>query len=483
MSRAFLLLAAGGMLQTLGETLALGASGAISTGSALVIFCSTAASVALLCAALSACPAKDDAATPEPQPHLTSARKVRLHRLATVGILALLALAALWTIATSGALLIQHPLDPSVYDSDAAAFIHYQAEDVLRGINPYTDTAGFWKAVQQFPDAGATPLQRGQFAGQNLSPNDATISALLQRYAKDPDQAGPEFDPASLHSYPAGSFLLAAPFIWAGFSSTQPLYLLCLLLLFGLLLRWTPRGSRWQTALLLVSLSIPITLTLRSSFEVACILCVVVAWHAQARHPLLAAVVLGVGCAIKQLTWLFLPFYLIWTLRQRGWRAAALAGTTCLLIFMAINGPFILASPTAWASSILLPVTEPAFPGGIGLITLAQGGLTPLLPTWAYTTLEAASYLGLLGWFSAQLARAKDDAVIARITAWGLVLAPLPLLLGPRSLISYTMFLPILALAALWQQRYDRAAQPASLASLAALASAGSIPEKAVSNE
>jgi len=450
-----MLIAAGALLQTVGETLALGTTGTVAAGRALLIFSSTVLGIALLCFAFWM-PAKRQIASPEQQ-RAASAHRARLRRLAKGGLLGLLLLAALWSVATSGALLLQHPLDPAIYDSDAAAFIHYQAEDVLRGINPYTDATGFWKAVEQFPNASATPLRLGQFARQSFSPDDSAISALLHADAQDPSHAGPEFDPASLHSYPAGSFLIAVPFIWAGFSSTQPLYALCVLLLFALLMRWAPEGWRWQTALLLLSLSIVITLTLRSSFEVACVLCIMGAWRAQAKHPLVAAVLLGIGCAIKQLTWLFLPFYLVWVLRQRGWRAAALSGALCVLVFFAINAPFLIASPAAWASSMLLPISEPAFPGGIGLITLAQGGWLLLFPGWVYTALAITAYLGLLGWYSAGLLEKNaGNKAGFDMGAWGLVLASLPLLLGSRSLISYTMFLPVLALAALFQQTSPR---------------------------
>jgi Glycosyltransferase family 87 len=386
------------------------------------------------------------------------------------------------TIATSSTLLIQHPFDPAVYDSDAAAFVHYQAEDVLRGTNPYTDTAGFWHAIEQFPHAGVTPLRRGQFAQQTFSPNDATVAALAQADAQNPSQAGPEFDPATLHSYPAGSFLIAVPFIWAGFSSTQPLYILCLLLLFALFIRWVPLNWTWAMFVLLVSLSIAIVLTLRSSFEIICILCIIGAWHAQAKHPWLAAIVLGIGCAVKQLTWLFLPFYLIWVWRQRGWRAAINAGVTSTLVFFIINAPFLLASPSAWASSMLLPITEPAFPGGIGLITLNQGGVLPLFPAWVYTALEIAAYLGALGWFGARVWQATDSRAISAAGAWGLLLAPVPLLLGSRSLISYTMFLPVLALAALLQQVGPQP-DSANAASPPALAGNSSTQGAMLSNE
>jgi hypothetical protein len=471
MGKALMLIAAGGLLQTIGETLTFGAAGALPAGKALLIFSSTTFGVAPLCFALHK-PTNRRAASLEQARHrLSFAYSARLRRLAKGSLLVLLLLAALWTIATSGALLIQRPLDPAVYDSDAAAFIHYQAEDVLHGINPYTDSAGFWKAVAQFPDAGATPLRQGQFAQQTLSPADSAVAALLRAYAQNPSRAGPEFDPTSLHSYPAGSFLLAVPFIWAGLPSTQPLYALCLLLLFALLIRWAPKGYRWLTLLLLLSLSIAITLTLRSSFEVACILCIAGAWRCQAKHPWLSAGLLGLGCAIKQLAWLFLPFYLIWVLRQRGWRVAALSGAACILVFFAINAPFLFAAPSAWASSMLLPVSEPAFPGGLGLITLAQGGWIPLFPAWVYATLEVTAYLGLLAWYSLrQFGPAINSKASLVVGAWGLVLAPLPLFLGARSLISYTMFLPVLALAALFQQISLQQPVPSSAKPLSELA-------------
>lgn len=456
--KAILFIAAGGLAQTVGETLALGITGTLPPGGALLISISSLLGIALMSIAIwhlahqqSRSPQRSRQPTPRTFPS-------KLAPPIRGGLLALLLIATLWTAASSGALLIQHPLDPVIYDSDAAAFVHYQAEDVLHGVNPYTDLTGFWKAVQQFPDAGATPLHRGQFARQTLSPTDQTIVQLLSIYSRNPSQAGPEFDPASLHSYPAGAFLLAAPFIWAGLPSTQLLYVLCLLLLFCLLVYWTPAALRWQTLLLLISLSIAITLTLRSSFEVICIVCIVSAWHWQAKRPWISAILLGVGCAVKQLTWLFVPFYLIWVARREGWRRATQQGATCLLTFFAINAPFLFASPTAWASSMLLPISEPAFPSGIGLITLAQGGLLPLFPAWAYNALEVTAYLGLLAWYSVQQFEphgTSNDSASAG--AWALLLAPLPLLLSSRSLISYTMFLPVLALAAVLQQSSHQA--------------------------
>jgi hypothetical protein len=454
-----LLLALGGILQTSGETLALGNAGTLSSSKALLIFCTCVGGVFLIWLALwpalwptGASRLFALAQLPWLNERLRPARFFRqaIRQIMRGCLLALLLIAALWSLATNGALLIQHPLDPALYDSDAAAFVHYQAQDVLHGINPYTDTAGFWQAIAQFPATGATPLKRGQFGQQDFSPPDQTVTRLLQRDANNPAQAGPEFDPASLHSYPAGAFLLAVPFVWAGLPSTQPLYALALLLLFGLLLWWTPSGQRWLTALLLVSFSLAITLTLRSSFEVLCVLGIIAAWRLHPRHPIWAALLLGLACSVKQLAWLFVPFYLLWTAHRAGWRQA---GKNAILVggtFLLINSPFLVLSPAAWASSILLPVTEPAFPSGVGLITLAQGGLLPLWPGWVYTTLEVVSYLCLLGWYGRSLGKAHHPRQqVLPIASTALFLAPLPLLFAARSLISYSMFLPILALAAL----------------------------------
>ncbi len=445
-----LLLAAGALLQTFGETLALGSAGQLPTGKAVLIFSATAGGIFLLWLGIWQ-PAKSFFA------HLFFSisanakipRSRLLCQLSKSVLLALLLLAVLWSLATNGALLLQHPLDPTIYDSDAAAFIHYQAEDVLRGINPYTDTTGFWQAVAQFPTTGATPLQRGQFVNQSFSPSDQDVTALLHLYLRSPTQAGPEFDPATLHSYPAGAFLLAVPLIWAGLPSTQPLYALALLLLFGILIRWTPKWHRLYVLLFLASLSLAITLTLRSSFEVVCIVCLITAWRFQARKPTFSALLLGLACAVKQFAWLFAPFSLLLIAKRSGWRQAGKSAAIAALVFLLINGPFIFAAPAAWATNMLLPVTEPAFPGGIGLVTLAQGNLLPLFPGRVFALLEMGAYLALLIWYNAQLKPDQQPGMHAdRTDGLGLFLPPLPLLLASRSLISYTMFLPVLALAA-----------------------------------
>jgi hypothetical protein len=73
----------------------------------------------------------------------------------------------------------------------------------------------------------------------------------------------------------------------------------------------------------------------------------------------------------------------------------------------------------------------------------------PLFPGWVFVLLEIGTYLALLAWYSTQLKPGQHSGKHASTAGGlGLFLAPLPLFLASRSLISYTMFLPVLALAA-----------------------------------
>src|ERR1051326_807163 len=100
-----MLVAAGGILHIIGETLALGASGALPSGMAFLIFGSSALAVTLFCAALWRS-TKRQAAPPERKQPLSPARPSLPRQLAKSGLLMVLLLAALWSIAVNGALLI-----------------------------------------------------------------------------------------------------------------------------------------------------------------------------------------------------------------------------------------------------------------------------------------------------------------------------------------------------------------------------------------
>jgi hypothetical protein len=365
-----------------------------------------------------------------------------------IGARALWALVALSCVATAalvaGLLLAPSPKAP--YNSDAAAFNHYNAELVLRGVNPYTADVRFWDAVRQFPDAGATPLRAGRYAGSTFGPSLDQVVADVKDELMHPAHRGPEYAPASLHSYPALAFLVYVPGVWLGLPSTV---LSSLVFLMGFLLAcsWgASRGSRLATVAVLLAGSLLIIGTLRGSFEAVALLPVVLAWRTlDRRWP--SAVLLGLGCAVKQVVWPLALLYglLIW--RRHGGREAARRMGVAACAFLLPNLPFVIASPGAWLRSLFLPMTLPIFPSGVGLIDLAQAGLLPIFPPAVYAALELAALAGLALW----IVRGRQMPQPGLVLVVGL----LPLALAWHSIFAYFVAIPALAVYAVIKRERD----------------------------
>ena len=201
----------------------------------------------------------------------------------------------------------------------------------------------------------------------------------------------------------------------------------------------TPPPYRAAVALLVLATADGARQVAGSDFEIWPLALVGFAWLARDRRWL-AAVLLGLACATKQTAWLAAPFYLVWVWRTAGpvvtgERVGIAAGT-----FLLVNVPWIVASPGAWLSSLLLPVSLPLLPDGSGLVGLSLAGALPLLPSWAYGLLELAGFALALGWYW----RAARQMPYA-----GLVLPLAPLLLAWRSSERYFVLLPLAGLLAL----------------------------------
>ena len=143
---------------------------------------------------------------------------------------------------------------------------------------------------------------------------------------------------------------------------------------------------------------------------------------------------------MKQIVWPLALFYAVIVWRQRGPREALLRMGIVAASFLVPNLPYLIASPGAWLSSQLLPMTLPIFPSGIGLVGLARWNLLPLLPSAVYTLLELAGFAALLLWF----ARSK---VMPR-PAIALVVGLLPFFLAWHSAFAYLIAVPTLAVYA-----------------------------------
>ncbi len=323
------------------------------------------------------------------------------------------------------------------YHNDAIAYVHLDADLARQGINPYTDDGAFWLAALRWPLTGATPLLGGATFGSDplAYPSTAAQSAALRADLAS-RQAHGAFDPQTAHNYPAGIIWLALPLVWAGLPSVIWLNLIALAGLAALLVTRAPPEQRLSALVALAACPVLWLYTLLENFDVACVVFVVAAW-ALWRRPRWSALALGVACAVKQLAWFFVPFYLVVVARREGWRAALARAGWLALAFVALNLPFIVASPVAWARGLFVPLADPLFPIGYGLVSLGLSSVAPLITSHVWTALELVVMLGLLAWQWRRRDPTPADA---------LLLALVPLWFAWRSPMNYFAFLPALAL-------------------------------------
>jgi len=421
----------------------------------LTLLSSVAGFVALAVAGLRARP-----------PRIWRQRALR-HRKSFIGLGIIMATLTLLILAGGGRLTFGHSLAKS-YWSDVVSFSYVNARLVLQGQNPYTSDPAFFPALQRFPYAIETPLRQGAFGHGFDYPSMAELSAIERQFLASPSNRHGEFDAATLHSYPALSFLLYTPLIWAGWDNVLLLNVTAFAGLFAWQVWLAPQGERHWGALAAGSVAGLALFSLFLDNEVICLAFLLLAWHYR-RHRWVSAILLGLASAFKQYVWFFAPFFLLdallsapdtgvaqgvhaapATLRERAldaaarlrrlnWAEASGRGLIALGAFILPNAPFIVANPGAWWSSLWLPQSEPLFPMGMGIIALFTGHLLPYVTPRFFTLLEllamGGSLIAAIRWRSL-----LGDGV--------LLLALIPLLFAFRSLPNYFGIAPWIALYA-----------------------------------
>lgn len=288
------------------------------------------------------------------------------------------------------------------YGTDAVVAPHRAAELLLSGRNPYADF-DMLEALSRFglSDRLATHLVDGQ--------------------------------PVGSLNYPAGSFLVPAPFVALGLADLRWLYLAELLLI---ALLAAARARQPQVVLALVVGNV---LLLRqyalAGVDPAWALGVVCAWLFLERRRL-SPLALGLGAAARQTAWFFAPFYLLAVLRRDGPREVTSRAAIIAAAFALPNLPFFLAAPGAWLDSVFAPLLAPLEPYGVGLVRLALAGAIPLLAQGAYAVAAGAIFVALLA-----LAWRAWPRFAPGVRTFPL----LPLFFAWRSLQSYFVLLPLLA--------------------------------------
>ena len=256
-------------------------------------------------------------------------------------------------------------------------------------------------------------------------------------------------------SYPAGSFLVDLPAYLLGFHHETvdwvDLYawIVTGVLVFFLL----PTTLRWLGVLLLLTPAFVGTFGSGGTDAAFLPFLVLAVWRwdrfgygrAAGWARWIGPVALGLACSIKQTPWFCLPFLVVgvWIEARRDGRRPGRVVLRYLAIvgsvFAAVNLPFILWGPAAWARGTLLPFRTPLIPDGQGLVALALHGVArgvslPLL-TVAGAVVLLTALLAFVVWYPA----------MKRI--WMLVL-PVVFFVAPRSLSTYLLDLVPAALVA-----------------------------------
>jgi uncharacterized membrane protein len=223
------------------------------------------------------------------------------------------------------------------------------------------------------------------------------------------------------------------------------LHILIYWCLFAWLVWLTPVGWRHWGALVALAAMPTVAASLILTNEIIVITLVLAAWHFR-RLAWPSAVLLGLACAYKQYAWFFVPFFAVELQLSYGWRETLKRGIVALGAFLLPNLSYMLASPQPWFVSLWLPMSEPLFATGTGIISLSIGHLLPYGPPLLYALVEVGVLAALLRLYATRRSNIGDGA---------LALALLPLFFAFRSPPSYFAFLPWLALYAA-NQRYVR---------------------------
>lgn len=308
--------------------------------------------------------------------------------------------------------------------TDASAFDQAAARDLLHGRDPYTVSL-----------SGAAHL--------------LSVPARFWTYTADGGHV-------THVSYPAGSFLVDVPSMALGMRhmvvdwTDLAAWVLCVALFFLLL----PVSLRWLAGLLAMT---PIFLGMFSAggtdaVFLPLLLLAVWRWDRFAdpteRGPArwIGPLALGLACAMKQEPWFCVPF-LVTGVAMEARRAgrpplatAARYAATVAGVFLAVNLPFVVWHPAAWARGTMLPLVGGLVADGQGLVSLATHGVSGGADLGMLAVAGALAYLALLG------AWLRWYPVCKRV--WLLAL-PVTFFFSPRSLSSYLVDLfPLAVIAA-----------------------------------
>jgi hypothetical protein len=321
--------------------------------------------------------------------------------------------------------------------TDSTVLTIQAVENLLEGKNPYA----YSNIVTALIEYGSsykqtTPLRVGRLADTFPYPSDQQLAEIWEGALADTSQIPEELD--TVMCYPAGSFLFLAPFYAIGIDNSTLIYALIVIAAIAYTAMQIPRGKRWIFVIAAV-ISMDIwNCIFNSSISNMAFPFIMIAWVTLDKKKTVSPIAMGIAAAAKQTAWFFIPFYLILDWKTNGFKAALKSTAIIGLVFFAVNGYFIFQDPQLWFDSVIYPMTEPAFPEGVGIITWVTSGLVNMQSQLLFAVMEIGLFAGAVIWYIRN-AKKYPDA--------GPLLAVLPLFFAWRSLSSYFFYITIIVLA------------------------------------
>ena len=212
------------------------------------------------------------------------------------------------------------------------------------------------------------------FGNQGLNPYTQDMAKALSMFAVQPSDLTPLTSGAYLTTfqYPALHFLVFVPFVWLGLRDMRWILVLFEIGTLLVLYMKSPRKLRPMIILpLFAGSDLMVNFTAASVTDALWVLPLVVAAFLLEK-PRFSGFFYGLACAMKQTPWILAPFLLIYFMKEGS---AAVGGrfkrtiefvAMAIVVFLAVNLPFMLQGPTAWFRDVLTPMVE-------DLVILSQG--------------------------------------------------------------------------------------------------------------
>ncbi len=332
--------------------------------------------------------------------------------------------------------------------NDSTAMIHQATRNLLDGKKPYA-SANMAQAVAEFnvPLDRVTVLRVGQLSNSFPSPTDAQLQQVWQEASQNPNQVPPEME--TKLNYPAGSFLLLAPFMWLGITDIRIIYLIIVLAAIAYSAYVIPGPKRFifiSASLISLDLWNGIANGETGSLVFAFVL---LAWVLANRKLWLSAVFMGIAVITKQTAWFFLPFYLILIYKNNGLKQTGLITGTIAGIFLVTNLPFMIENYKMWFVSVFAPMSGKMFPAGVGFVTLVITGSINIRSPFVFDVMEFLVLGGGIIWYFVYYNRYR---------LMGPLLAILPLFFAWRSLWPYFFYTGIIIIASILLDTHEDAA-------------------------